>query len=78
MQGHRVHGRTWIAVLVVLALIAAHVALLGLAFRGHLSLAVVAGAVGVLVMKYGWWRFRRYRSRDEGALPRHHRTERKR
>jgi hypothetical protein len=38
-----------LATVVVLALIAAHVALLGFAIRGRLSLAVV---VGVLVLKY--------------------------
>ena len=60
MQGHHGgHGHTWIAILVVVALIAAHVALLGLAFRGHLSLAVIGGVIGVLLLKFAWWRFRR-------------------
>jgi hypothetical protein len=45
-----------------MALIAAHVALLGFAVRGHLSLAVVAGVAVILVLKYGWWRFRRARN----------------
>jgi hypothetical protein len=37
----------------------AHVALLGFAFRGHLSVALVAGVAGLLLLKYGWWRSRR-------------------
>jgi hypothetical protein len=45
--------------LVVLGLIAAHAALLGFAFRGRLSLALLAGVAAVFVLKYGWWRFRR-------------------
>lgn len=63
MTLHLVHGRTWIAILVVAALIAAHTAVLGFAFRSHLSLAVVAGVAAIVLGKYGVWRFRRSRSR---------------
>jgi hypothetical protein len=45
--------------MLVVALVAAHVTLLGFALRGHLSLAVVAGAAVILVLKCGWGRFRR-------------------
>ena len=52
-----------VAILVVAALIAIHVGLLGLAFH-RLPLVIVAGVCGLLLLKYGWWRFRRDRNRS--------------
>src|SRR5262249_50944160 len=57
----RVH--MWIAILAVLLLVAAHVALLGIIARAHLSVTLAAGLGGLVVVKYAWWRFRRGRSR---------------
>jgi hypothetical protein len=51
------------AILVAVALIAAHVALLGLVFRGHSLLAVVGAVVGLVVVKFGWRKVRRSRGR---------------
>jgi hypothetical protein len=60
VNGHKVHASTWIGILVVIVLVAAHAtALLGLAFRGHLSVALVAGMLGLVALKYTWWRLRR-------------------
>jgi hypothetical protein len=47
--------------LVVSVLIAAHVALIGLTFRSHLSVAMIGGVIGFLAVKYSWLRFRRHR-----------------
>jgi hypothetical protein len=41
-----------------LVLIAAHVAVLGLVPRDHLSIALIAGVIALVALKY-WWRFRR-------------------
>ena len=62
MYRHRVHGRPRMAILVVVALIAAHVALLGFVPRGHMSLVMVGGVAVMLVLKYARWRFRRSRN----------------
>jgi len=59
VKGHKLHTRAWPAILAVLVLIAAHAAFLGLAFRGHLSVTLVVVLLGVLALKYGWWRARR-------------------
>ena len=49
----------WIGILVVVALIVAHAAFFGLAFRGHRSVALVAGMLGLVALKFMWWRLRR-------------------
>ena len=59
MTGHRFDGHGWIAAVAILLLVAAHVVLFGLAARLHYSLLVVAGIVGIMLLKYGWWRLRR-------------------
>ena len=43
----------------VAAVVAAHAALLGLAFRGPLSVVLVAGFLGLFALKYIWWKRRR-------------------
>jgi hypothetical protein len=43
----------------MVVLVAAHAALFGFAFQSHLPVALGAGLVGLLVLKYVWWRFRR-------------------
>jgi hypothetical protein len=58
MNPDKHHTHTGALVLVVSVLIAGHVGLLGLAFAGRWSLAVVAGVLGVVVLKYAWWRLR--------------------
>jgi hypothetical protein len=45
--------------LAIVVLVAAHAALFGFAFRSHLPVALVAGLVGLLALKYAWWKFRR-------------------
>jgi uncharacterized membrane protein len=45
--------------LAIVVLVAAHGALFGFAFQSHLSVALLAGLVGLLLLKYVWWRFRR-------------------
>jgi hypothetical protein len=59
LKGHQLHARTWPAILAIVVLVAAHAALFGFAFQSHLPLALGAGLVGLLVLKYLWWRFRR-------------------
>jgi hypothetical protein len=58
LKGHHL-ARTWPGILAIVVLLAAHVALFGFAFQSHLSVVLVAGLVGLLVLKYVWWRFRR-------------------
>jgi membrane protein implicated in regulation of membrane protease activity len=58
MNTDKHHTHTGAVILVVSVLIAAHVGLLGLALTGRWSLAVVAGVLGVVVLKYAWWRLR--------------------
>jgi hypothetical protein len=59
MKTHKLHAPMWIGILVVIVLVAAHAALLGFAFRGHLSVALLAGMLGLVALKYTWWRLRR-------------------
>jgi hypothetical protein len=59
LKGHQLHARKWPAILAIVVLVAAHAALFGFAFQSHLSVALVAALVGLLVLKYVWWRFRR-------------------
>jgi hypothetical protein len=47
----------WSGILVVVALIVAHAALFGLAFR--LAVALVAGMLGLVALKFMWWKLRR-------------------
>ena len=61
MKAHKLHAPIWVGILVLMVLVAAHVALLGFAFRGHLSVALVAGVLGLVAVKYMWWRLRRRR-----------------
>jgi hypothetical protein len=56
---HTLHGRWWIAALLIFMLIAAHGALFCLLSGKPLSLALLAAILGVLVMKYSWWKRRR-------------------
>jgi uncharacterized membrane protein len=59
LKGHRLPARTTPALLAIVVLVAAHAALFGFALQSHLSVALVAGLVGLLGLKYVWWRFRR-------------------
>jgi hypothetical protein len=59
VKTHKLHAPAWIGILVVAALVAAHAALLGFAFRGHLSVVLAAGVLGLFALKYLWWRLRR-------------------
>jgi hypothetical protein len=43
----------------ILVLIATHVVLLRVFSRAQLSLAFLAGLIGVVVLKYVWWKCRR-------------------
>jgi hypothetical protein len=56
---HKLHAPVWVGILVVVVLIVAHAALFGLAFRGHLSVALVAGMLGLLALKFMWLKLRR-------------------
>jgi hypothetical protein len=58
MNTDKLHTHTGAVILVGSVLIAAHVALLGLASIGRLPLAVVAGVLSVVALKYAWWRLR--------------------
>jgi uncharacterized membrane protein len=51
--------RGLIAAFAVLALIAAHGALFSVFSGAGLSLFLVAGLAGLVVLKYVWWRLRR-------------------
>ena len=53
-MGHQLHARTWPAILGAVALVAAHAALFGVAFRSDVSIALIAVLVAVLVVKYAW------------------------
>jgi hypothetical protein len=44
-------ARTWPAILATVVLVAAHAALFGFALQTHLPVALVAGLVGLLVLK---------------------------
>ncbi len=55
MKSHDVPAPTWIAVVAILVLIATHVVLLRVFSRAQLSLAFLAGLIGVVVLKYVWW-----------------------
>jgi hypothetical protein len=59
VKTHNLHARGWIAIVALLALIAGHVALVGVIFRAHLSVAILAGVVGAVVLKYAFWKLRR-------------------
>jgi hypothetical protein len=59
VNGHTLHGRTWIGILIVVALIVGHVALFGFAVGGHLSVALAAGVLGLVALKVVWWKLRR-------------------
>ena len=52
----RSHARAGTVIFAVLLLIAAHAALIGFA-GAHFSLAVATGVVGVVLLKYAWWKF---------------------
>jgi hypothetical protein len=56
---HTSHGRWWIAALLIFMLVAAHVALFR-ALSGKLRmLALLAAILGVVIVKYTWWKRRR-------------------
>jgi hypothetical protein len=59
VRGHNLHGRGWIAALAIVLLIVAHAVLFGVATRLHYSVLLAAGVVGIVVLKYGWWKLRR-------------------
>jgi hypothetical protein len=59
VRTHKLRAPAWIGILAVAAVVAAHAALLGFAFRGHLSVVLVAGVLGLFALKYIWWRRRR-------------------
>jgi hypothetical protein len=59
VNGHRFHAPTWIGILLVVALIVAHAALFGFVFRGHLPVALAAGMLGLVALKFIWWKLRR-------------------
>ncbi len=62
MRGHNLHGRAWVAIAAVLAVLLAHAALLGFTSR-RLSAALIAGVIGAVVLKvvlkYVWSNLRR-------------------
>jgi hypothetical protein len=53
------HARGWIAIVAILVVIAAHVWLFTTVSRAHVSLAVAAGVLAVVGVKFAWWTFRR-------------------
>jgi hypothetical protein len=55
VKTHKLHAHTWIGILVVIVLVAAHVILLGFVFRSHFSVALVVGMLGIVALKYRWW-----------------------
>jgi hypothetical protein len=59
---HLHHARGWIAIVGILVLIAAHVWLFTTVSRAHVSLALAAGVLAVVALKFAWWTFRRSRS----------------
>ena len=59
------HARGWIAIVAIAVLVAVHVWLLR-TVASHVSLALAAGVVGLVVLKYAWWR----RSHPRGASTR--------
>ncbi|PYQ95908.1 MAG: hypothetical protein DMF95_21195 [Acidobacteria bacterium] len=59
MKSHDVPAPRWIAAVAILVLIATHVVLLRVFSRAQLSLAFLAGLIGVVVLKYVWWKCRR-------------------
>ena len=59
MTGHKFHGHGWIVAVVILLLVATHVVLFGVAARLHYSALVAAGVVGIMLVKFCWWKLRR-------------------
>jgi hypothetical protein len=59
MRGHNFQGHGWIAAVAILLLVVAHAVLFGVAARLHYSVLLVAGVVGIVLVKYGWWKLRR-------------------
>ena len=67
MHTHLRHARGWIVIVAILVLIAAHVWLFTTVSRAHVSLALAAGMVAVVVLKFAWWKFRREHNRRLNA-----------
>jgi hypothetical protein len=59
MNVHKLHARRWPAIVAVALLVAAHAALFGLVSPGHSSVVLIGGLLGLLVVKYMWWKFHR-------------------
>jgi hypothetical protein len=59
VKAHKPHVHTAPVVLAMVVLLAAHAALFGLAFGGHLSVGLVAGMLGLVALKVMWWKRRR-------------------
>jgi hypothetical protein len=54
VKAHNRHAHGWVAIVAVLVLIAAHVALVGVVFRAHLSVALAVTVVGIVALKYAF------------------------
>ncbi len=59
LHTHLPHARGVIAIVAILALVAAHVWLFTTVASAHVSLALTAGLIAVVLLKFAWWRFRR-------------------
>lgn len=59
VKAHNRHAHGWLAIVALVALIAGHVALVSVVVPAHVSVALAATVVGIIVLKYAIWRLRR-------------------
>ena len=58
-RSHRFHAGRWLVALGVVLLVAAHAALIAVAWRTHGYIALGTTATGLVALKYVRWRHRR-------------------
>ena len=58
MRRHNLPAGGWIATLTILLLVLAHALLFGLVTRLHYAVLLAVGVVGIVVLKYCWWKRR--------------------
>jgi hypothetical protein len=55
---HLRHARGWLAIAAIFVLIAAHVWLFTTLSSAHGWLGLALGIVGIVALKFAWWKFR--------------------